>query len=229
MPENLSLTVDGPVAEIVLDRPAKRNALTTDMVTAVAEFVATLPEDVRVIFLRGEGPAFCGGADLRASAASERFHEGLFAMLDGLVNNRRPVVTFAHGPAVGAGMELLLASDIVIMSPDAWCELPPARLGFALDNWSIRRLADVVGLGHARSILLACDRVSADRAVSIGLAHSTGDLASARDMCDRLAGYPPLGIDQLKAVLNDGGYTHVLSPEHQQLFDAAWAAVRESR
>lgn len=87
MPENLSLTVDGSVAEIVLDRPAKRNALTTDMVTAVAEFVATLPEDVRVIFLRGEGPAFCGGADLRASAASERFHEGLFAMLDGLVNN----------------------------------------------------------------------------------------------------------------------------------------------
>lgn len=147
-------------------------------------------------------------------------------MLDALVSNSRPVVAYAHGPAVGAGMELLLASDIVIMAPDAWCELPPARLGFALDNWSIRRLADIVGLGHARAILLASQRVSAQRAMDIGLAHNLGDCDAARELCARIASFPPRGIAQLKAVLNDGGYTHKLSPEHQQLFDAAWAAAR---
>lgn len=226
MKENLSLTIDGPLADICLDRPAKRNALTTEMVTAIAEFVGALPADVRVILLRGEGSAFCGGADLRVAAASEEFHAGLFSMLDSLVSNSRPVVAYAHGPAVGAGMELLLASDIVIMAPDAWCELPPARLGFALDNWSIRRLADIVGLGHARAILLASQRVSAQRAMDIGLAHHLGDCDTARELCARIASFPPRGIAQLKAVLNDGGYTHKLSPEHQQLFDAAWAAAR---
>lgn len=133
-------------------------------------------------------------------------------MLDEFVHQHRIVVSYVHGPAVGAGMEIMLASDLVVMEPRAWCELPPARLGFALDNWSIRRLADIVGLGHARSILLACERVTATRAVEIGLAHEVGNLDDAHALCARVGSYPPLGIAELKAVLNDACYTHELSP-----------------
>ncbi|MDH4659127.1 enoyl-CoA hydratase/isomerase family protein [Corynebacterium pyruviciproducens] len=223
------VTVDEALAEVLLNRPAKRNALTTAMVDTITRFVRGLPQSVRVILVRGEGPAFCGGADLAASAASDDFHRGLFAMLDEFVHQHRIVVSYVHGPAVGAGMEIMLASDLVVMEPRAWCELPPARLGFALDNWSIRRLADIVGLGHARSILLACERVTATRAVEIGLAHEVGNLDDAHALCARVGSYPPLGIAELKAVLNDACYTHELSPEHQRLFDAAWAEARRQR
>ena len=188
------VTVDGALAEVLLNRPAKRNALTTAMVDTITRFVRGLPQSVRVILVRGEGPAFCGGADLAASAASDDFHRGLFAMLDEFVHQH-----------------------------------PPARLGFALDNWSIRRLAEIVGLGHARSILLACERVTATRAVEIGLAHEVGNLDDAHALCARVGSYPPLGIAELKAVLNDACYTHELSPEHQRPLDAAWAEARRQR
>lgn len=167
------------VATLTLNRPCKRNVLSSAMVAALSRRLAEVGDDtgVRVVALRGAGADFCAGADLAEIATSQR--EGVE---DGLADARKlgdvfvgirrmgkPVVAVVRGRALGGGCGLATACDIVLAHPDAGFGYPEVHLGFvpAVVMAVLRRK---VGEAAAFELAARGHRVGAKRAVALGLA-----------------------------------------------------------
>ena len=182
----LRLDVDGAVATVTLNRPERRNAMTFATWRTLAAIGRTLPADVRVVVLRGEGPSFSAGIDLgmfsgegggELSAADPEATDRFIAELqEGYTWLRRPeIVTVAavHGHAIGAGFQLALACDIRVVADDAaFCMKEPA-LGLVPDLTGTKPLVELVGLGRALELCLTARTVPAEEAARIGLAEIT--------------------------------------------------------
>lgn len=128
------------VAWITLSNPEKRNALNADLVAGLKEALAALEEDgdVRVIGLRGDGPDFCAGADLRE--VRDSVEAGMMATLEdaeslgelflALRRLPKPVVAAVHGNALAGGAGLATACDLIVASEDARFGYPEVKIGF---------------------------------------------------------------------------------------------------
>lgn len=164
--------VAGEVWHIVLRRPAKRNALTLPMFTALAESLAIADAHpaVRAIALTGEGPGFCAGHDLQAFAQWPQ-HTGdpVPRFLHALAQVAKPLVVGVHGAAAGIGVTLLLHADWVIATPGARLALPFIDLGIAPEAASTLLLARQVGTLRARQLLLGGEPFSSEDAERWGL------------------------------------------------------------
>ncbi|MER6513505.1 MULTISPECIES: enoyl-CoA hydratase/isomerase family protein [unclassified Nonomuraea] len=194
----LRYEVDGEIATITLDRPEKRNAQTFATWSALARIGESLPEQVRVVVVKGEGPSFSAGIDLRmftpegvpgqgsfSSAAAtdgETFEQRIRQAQDGFLWLRRPeIVSIAavQGHAIGAGFQLALACDLRIVADDVtFCMKEPA-LGLVPDLTGTKPLVELVGLAKAIDICLTARNVYAEEAMRIGLAEQVvagGDL-----------------------------------------------------
>src|SRR6185312_233924 len=139
----------GEVAEIVLSRPEKLNAMNMAWVNGLVEAVASLERDKpAIVVVRGEGRAFCAGLDLDMLAA-ESMPDGFYALQEeafvGLERLDRLVVAQIHGYCLGGGLQLALACDIRILAEDAVLGLPAAAEGLppGMATW---RLPRYVGL-----------------------------------------------------------------------------------
>ncbi|SEH00676.1 Enoyl-CoA hydratase/carnithine racemase [Nonomuraea solani] len=197
----LRFEVDGEVATVTLDRPEKRNAQTFATWSALARIGENLPERVRVVVVKGEGPSFSAGIDLRmftaegvpgqgsfsAAAKSEDadFEQRIRQAQAGFLWLRRPeIVSIAavQGHAIGAGFQLALSCDLRIVADDVkFCMKEPA-LGLVPDLTGTKPLVELVGLAKAIDICLTARTVHADEAMRIGLAESVvagGDLERA--------------------------------------------------
>ncbi|MDU0478129.1 enoyl-CoA hydratase [Staphylococcus chromogenes] len=221
----LQRSQDGFVTVLTLNRPDKRNAINSELAQAVADEMDSLrevfPQETRAVVLRGEGSAFCAGADFGGVYGAE-FRSGLQRMLTSILEAPLPVIADIQGPAVGAGVQLALVCDLRAVGDSAWFLVPPAKLGLALDNWTIRRTVSMLGGSVARGMLLGAQKVSADLAFACGFANLRGDSSAAGKFAQEIAGFAPLSVQQLKRVLNDEGFGFTLSATQQQLFDAAW-------
>ncbi len=176
----LELVRDGAVARVWLDRPEQHNALSAELLAAVAEIFHTLAHDpaARVVVLGGRGPSFCAGADLGAmkEAAHASFDQnlqeakrlaGLFAAIGDFP---KPVVARVHGNVLGGGVGLVCACDIVVAADDTRFGLTEVRLGILpaiISPYVIRRLGDA----RARELMLTGDRFDATEALRVKLAH----------------------------------------------------------
>ncbi|HUR01234.1 MAG TPA: enoyl-CoA hydratase/isomerase family protein [Nonomuraea sp.] len=197
----LRFEVDGEIATIALDRPGKRNAQTFATWAALADIGGNLPEQVRIVVVRGEGPSFSAGIDLQMFTPEGVPGQGSFgsaAHLDttaieqrirkfqqGFLWLRRPeIVSIAavQGHAIGAGFQLALACDLRIVADDVkFCMKEPA-MGLVPDLTGTKPLVELVGLAKAIDICLTARTVEADEAMRIGLAERVvppGDLAGA--------------------------------------------------
>ncbi|MEV4578974.1 enoyl-CoA hydratase/isomerase family protein [Nonomuraea jabiensis] len=195
------LEVDGEIATITLDRPEKRNAQTFATWSALARIGESLPEQVRVVVVKGEGPSFSAGIDLRmftpegvpgqgsfSSAAKSddaTFEQRISQAQAGFLWLRRPeIVSIAavQGHAIGAGFQLALSCDLRIVADDvSFCMKEPA-LGLVPDLTGTKPLVELVGLAKAIDICLTARTVHADEAMRIGLAEKVvarGDLDQA--------------------------------------------------
>jgi enoyl-CoA hydratase/carnithine racemase len=185
----LRFEVDGEIATITLDRPEKRNAQTFATWSALARIGESLPEQVRIVVVTGEGPSFSAGIDLRmftpegvpgqgsfSSAArldDTSFEQRLEQAQQGFLWLRRPeIVSIAavRGHAIGAGFQLALACDLRIVADDVkFCMKEPA-LGLVPDLTGTKPLVELVGLAKAIDICLTARTVEAEEAFRIGLA-----------------------------------------------------------
>ena len=187
----LRLDIDGSVATVTLNRPGRRNAQTPGMWRALARIGDTLPEGVRIVVLRGEGPSFSAGLDLAAFTPEGIPGEGpAFAPgmepdeLDVLIDEyqqgftwlRRPEITsiaVVRGHAIGAGFQLALSCDLRIAADDAkFCMKEPA-LGLVPDLTGTKPLVDAVGLARALEICLTVRTVLAGEALALGIVQTT--------------------------------------------------------
>src|SRR5699024_1547638 len=218
---------DGAVAVVTLDRHATRNSLDAEVCTALREAVEAadaaagdVEDPVRAIVITGAGTAFCAGADLSGGVYTTDFYDAHAAMLRAVETADVPVVAAVNGPAIGAGVQLALAADLRVVAPGAVFAVPVVKVG--LDNWTIKRLANVVGGGHARSVLMTARPVGAEEAARIGLANEIGDLDAAMEMAAEVADFAPLTLRHIKSVINDDDARLLPRDEHTELQHRAW-------
>ncbi|WP_018178404.1 enoyl-CoA hydratase [Jongsikchunia kroppenstedtii] len=213
----------GDVTTIELQRPEQRNALNHEMVDGIATAVTgAVDAGARVIVLTGQGTVFCAGADLSGPVYDQDFLEKLLAMLRVIDSVPVPVIAALNGPALGAGLQLAMAADLRVMAPESMVGIPAAKIGVAVDDWTIKRLVSLVGGGVARGITLACESLSADRAWELGFANKIGDLADAQHWAATIAVLAPLTLQHYKLVLNDDGTRDAAPAAHLESMMRAW-------
>lgn len=213
------LTWHGDVLEVAMDRPERRNAV--DHATLV-ELAAALQEAARAraLVLTGRGGAFCAGADLTGVEGDE-FGSALRTVLRGIV--ALPVTTIAavDGPALGAGSQLAIACDLRVATARSRFGVPAAKLGLMVDEWTVQRFAALAGGSLARSVFLAAEELTAERAHVVGFVHRLGDLADALAWAERIAALAPLSIAGHKLALEKATAT-VTDPEVAEMFARVW-------
>lgn len=208
----LDVRLDGHVAVVTLDRPAKRNALTLPMVAALRETTLRLQAEsaVRAVVLTGAGDkAFCAGGDLRTMipAALEAGRDTLNPdptqrFLSGLT---KPVVAAVRGACFGAGLELLLGTDLRVAGTDARFGLPEAALGMIPGDGTHIRLPQQVPMAVAKSMLLRGEVLDARRAFEVGLVNELAApddvLPTAMTIAAELAAKGPLAVQTSKEIV----------------------------
>jgi enoyl-CoA hydratase len=217
---------DGDVLTLEMQRPERRNALNSELVDGLREAIEKAAgEDVRAIVLTGQGHVFSSGADLSGGqGVADELPDKARALNIAIDQAPIPVIGAVNGPAIGAGVILSMICDLRVVAPEAYFQLPVAKYGIALDNWSIRRLTSLVGAGRARGMLMAAERLTSEAALQTGMANRIGTLADAQAWAKEIAGFAPLALQHAKRVLNDDGAYEDPWPSHQELFDRAWSS-----
>ncbi|MFF0146105.1 enoyl-CoA hydratase/carnithine racemase [Amycolatopsis sulphurea] len=180
MTDGFSFTSDGAIGRLTFRRPAKMNAITHEIWSAIPDVVARVEADpeLKVLLLTGEGPHFSAGADigefrtLRATAeAVTTYDRAVDAAVAALTGMRKPSVAMIQGNCIGGGCQLSVACDFRFAAGDARFGITPARLGIVYHFASTRLLVSLVGPAHAKYLLLSGELVGAARAREIGLVH----------------------------------------------------------
>ena len=194
-PVRLDFSPEG-LAVVTLDRPDRRNAIDEALIERLSDIFADLAEQdgVRALMLRGEGPAFCAGADLAWMArAGERDEadnladaQSLALMLRNLAELPIPTLALVQGAAIGAGAGLVAACDLAIATADAEFCFSEVRLGL-IPATVAPYVVQAIGPRHARRLFLTGERFSADEARRIGLVQEVlPDGAALGHAADRL-------------------------------------------
>lgn len=202
MVDGLALMKDGDVAELVIDRPEKRNALTDAMWAAVPDILASVESDrgAKVLVIRGAGDrAFSAGADIDEYRArignaewGRRSRESVDAAIRAVRNMSKPTIAAIGGTCVGGGVSLALAADIRLAEPAAIFRIPPARLGLVYPFSDTRTLVQLVGPAWAKRLLFTAYTLHADEALRIGFidelsSTAEGLVARARGLAVEIA------------------------------------------
>jgi enoyl-CoA hydratase/carnithine racemase len=190
---------EGAVAEIVLDRAEKRNALSWEMLNEVARALeaAEREDGTRAVLVRGEGPGFSAGIDLgtfaglaelepvfgagwqappRMPQVTARFQR----LVGAFVRSPLPTIALLHGFALGLGLELALACDLRLAAEGTRLGLPEGRLGLIPDVGGTTRLTHLVGPGRAREMILTGSPIDAAKAEQWGLVNAVCPLPDLR-------------------------------------------------
>lgn len=214
------------VTLLTIDRQERRNALDTDHCDALrAASDDAIADGARCLVVTGAGSAFCSGADL-GGVYGDRFRVALYAMLGRLCALPVPVVAAVNGPAIGAGTQLAIAADLRVCDTTARYGVPTAKLGLAVDPWTVRRLAAVAGGGPARRVLLGLDELRIDDAERAGLVDRRGTLDDALDWAAQLATMAPLTLAYNKLALErlvEHG-APLDEPDVLAAFEACWSS-----
>jgi enoyl-CoA hydratase len=220
----IECSAQGPVSVITVNRPDKRNALNIEVCdTFRATLEKAVADGARAIVVTGAGTSFCSGADLDNVYTAE-FRTSLYGMLRSILDTPVPVVAAVNGPAFGAGTQLAIAADLRVAAPTAVFAVPTARLGLAVDPWTIRRLVQLAGHGASSRLLQACDELTVDEALACGLADRAGDLDVALGWAGKMAALAPLTLAYNKRVLNSLGEPGVDEAGLHVGFEEVWAA-----
>ncbi len=213
-PVLLEETANG-VRILTLNRPAKKNALSGELVEAlVAAFeAAAVDDDVRVVGLTGAGDAFCAGADLAGSAESttmEATIDRVVRLVKGIrFDCEKPVVAGIGGLAIGAGLSLALCADMRIASSKARFHPGYSRLATSPDVGLSWTLTEAVGRERALRFLLEPDMSDAATVLRLGMVGEVVPeedfLTAFDDFCAKLAGIAPLAAQQTKRLVNRSG------------------------
>ena len=205
-----TLSRDGAVAHLTLERPEARNALSRAMAEALEDALARLAVDAeaRVVVVAGRGRSFCAGADI-AEMPTLRPEEGeaLAArwqrIMDGFAALPQVTMAAVQGHALGGGLMLAIAQDLRVAEASARFGLPEVTLGFN-PGYGIARLLDIAGGAHARDLMLTARIVDAAEAHRLGLVTRVvpdGTLdAAATILAHEVARSPRGGLAATKAI-----------------------------
>lgn len=234
--------VEGPeagVAEVVLNRPEKMNAINVPLLQAMDAAATALFADptLRVVVLRGEGRAFCAGLDKdnfgkmvetgKPSAGedlAERTHgdANLFQQAGLMWRNAPvPVIAALHGVCIGGGLQIALGADVRIAAPDCKLSILEMKWGLIPDMSGMVTLPPLVRGDVLRRMIYTHEMLDGVGAVAAGLATETAEdpLARARELAAEIASKSPSAIREAKALVNEAeelGAAEVLMAESRR-------------
>lgn len=215
---SISVKVTPPSATIILNRPEKCNALDRAMVAEFAQALDDLRQEkkVRVIIVTGAGSHFCSGVDLaqwHATTSSDSALQHWFEdtqtlrdLIEQLLQHPKPIIAAVDGAALGFGLGLVLSSDLVVASHRAMFAVPTTKFGLVSGI-----VAPLIVFRHGASIaarlLLGGDKLDANEAIRLGLAHHIVApehiWARANSWAQTLAEVPAEALQLSKKVINE--------------------------
>ena len=214
----VTVKVNHPSGSIILNRPDKRNALTRQMLADIAQAFDDLHQErkVRAVILTGAGTAFCAGMDLAEMQQTAQQPDALHLwhsdavqyreLIDKMLHFPKPIIAAVNGPAVAGGAGLMLASDIVIGTPEAKFGLPEPRRGIVAGLVS-PLLVFRIGASQAANLLLTARTIEPAEALRIGLLHEVvpGEFVWARsqELAGEIAKSAPEAIQLTRRMLNE--------------------------
>jgi len=211
MRDAVCLEVAGGIALITLDRPEVRNAVDKPTADALASAVdeVDMRSDVCVAIITGAGGTFCAGMDLKAfSATKERpLHDVRGAF--GIVGKppAKPIIAAIEGDALGGGLEIALACDLIVATRISKLGLPEVKRGLVAAAGGVIRLPRRIPKGVAMELILTGDSMSAERALELGLVNRVAEdgraLDVARDLAQAIAVNAPLAVRAAKRIAEE--------------------------
>jgi methylglutaconyl-CoA hydratase len=201
------------IAELVLNRPERRNALTVALMGELVRVIESLSvaPDCRVLILRGAGPVFCAGLDLHEASdptLAEAGAEAVRRVFDALAGTPLVTIAAAHGVASAGGAGLLASCDFAVASEELRIVFPEVRRGLVPALVAIvlrKKLRDA----DLRELFLLAEPIDTTRARSMGLVHRVVSEGKAREEADRLADLilrgGPQAVRSTKALLAELG------------------------
>jgi enoyl-CoA hydratase len=209
----VKVEVRGSLALVGLNRPDKLNALSPQLLSALADALEALSinEEVRAIVLHGDQRAFAAGADIQAMAQASPVD-----ILEGGTRDYwlriwaidKPVIAAVAGYAFGGGCELAMGCDIIVAAESARFAQPEVKLGIMPGAGGTQRLARAVGLHRAIEMILTGEPISAQEAFAAGLVNkvvpSERVLDAAIELAETIAARPPVAVRLARQALHFG-------------------------
>lgn len=201
------------IATLTVNRPEALNALNAEVLAAIEQAAKDLVGKAKAIIVTGAGKAFVAGADIAAmqglgSEEASAFARKGHAVGHALADFPGLVVAAVNGYALGGGLELAMACDVIVASDRAVVGQPEVKLGVVPGFGGSQRLARRVGPGVAKWLLMTGESVKADEALRMGIVDKVmpGDqlLAEARRMCEAAIANGPVSVKFAKALVDDG-------------------------
>jgi enoyl-CoA hydratase len=196
------------VATLSLNRSEVRNALNLEMCEQLLSFIKEIPKDTRLVFVRGNGPVFCGGADVKErTGKSEQWVRErrlkAFAAYEALEALPMPCVALVHGAAIGSGCEIAAACDFIVATPDAIFRTPEAQRGTV---GATQRLPRILGKRLAKDLMFTGRDLGAEEACQAGLVtRVVNDLdATATELKSTILKASPLALKLAKRSIDQG-------------------------
>jgi len=214
--ETINIKIESRVMYVTLARAESRNALNAKLIQEISELMRKLKNnnDIRVVVIQGQGKVFCSGADLKWLRDIDQYSDeenladsmALVECLDLIKNCNKPIIAFVHGAAVGGGVGIMLASDIIIAEEDTLFSVSEVGNGIVpaaiIDN-----VVDRIGITMAKQLLLTGERFYAPKALELGLINYCADNVSAKKILQRqinlLLNNAPIAIGIIKQMLNE--------------------------
>lgn len=211
--QDIRVERQGAVSTITINRPQRMNALTYDSMLVLGDAIESESQhpEVRVLVLTGAGAAFSSGADLTPSVGEQSYspEEGVRAanrIVTAILGAAVPVVARVPGPAVGVGMPIALAADLVIASEDAYFLLAFTRIGLMPDGGASLLVTASIGRARALRLALRAERLPAGDAAAMGLIDRvvpSGELdAAVRQALDHFTDGPRKAFALTKHAIN---------------------------
>jgi enoyl-CoA hydratase/carnithine racemase len=197
----VQVEIENAVATVTLNRPAKRNALSDELINAVRTVFETLPETVRAAVLDGEGEHFCAGLDLselkERDAGQGMHHSRMWhAALECVQYGPVPVIAALHGAVVGGGLELASACHIRVADETAFYALPEGSRGIFVGGGGAVRIPRLIGAARMADMMLTGRVYNAQDGERIGFAQYLVPAGKATEkaleLAERVAQNAPL-------------------------------------
>ena len=239
----LRVETSGPVVHIRLNRPAKRNSVSDELLAQLHTTFINLPRDCRAVVLSGEGPHFCAGLDL--SEVSERnISEGMrhsrawHAAFDAIQFGPVPVVAVLHGAVVGGGLELAASAHLRVAEASTFYGLPEGMRGIFVGGGGSVRISRLIGVARMTDMMLTGRVFDAAEGQAIALSNylvaEGGGLGKAVALAQKIAANAPLSNYAITQALpriadlsaSDGLFMESLIASIAQGDDAAKERVR---
>jgi len=217
--QDVITSMDGGVLEIQLNRPTKKNALTTAMYSSIIEALEKADTDraVRVVLITAVGDYFTAGNDLGdfLAVTSGKMDRGEMKggqFLIGLVDLQKPVIALVQGHAVGIGVTMLPHCDLVFVNRDAKLTTPFTNLGLVPEAGSSLTIPSSIGHAKAYAVLALGEPITGQEAAILGLANTAGSVpeinSRAREAARSLAKKPPESLRLTKDLMRNRPAIH---------------------